>query len=51
MEHIYLSHSHPIAIYACPIPCVAVDFIALNYWGKHKRIIVILLSLYNDSAT
>jgi len=20
MEHIYLSHSHPIAIYACPIP-------------------------------
>jgi len=20
MGHIYLSHSHPIAIYACPIP-------------------------------
>jgi len=31
MGHIYLSHSHPIAIYACPIP-----------WDSHYIIIILI---------
>jgi len=31
MGHFYLSHSHPIAIYACPIP-----------WDPHYIIIILI---------
>jgi len=31
MGHIYLSHTHPIAIYACPIP-----------WDSHYIIIILI---------
>jgi len=32
MGHIYLSHSHPIAIYACPIP-----FHGRFPWDSHRN--------------
>jgi len=31
MGHIYLSHSHPISIYACPIP-----------WDSHYIILILI---------
>jgi len=31
MGHIYLSHSHPIAIYACPIPW------DVSPWDSHRN--------------
>jgi len=34
MGHIYLSHSHPIAIYACPIPSHPMGHFP---WDSHRN--------------
>jgi len=39
MGHIYLSHSHPIAIYACPIP-----------WDSHGQAWALAPAVHADAT-
>jgi len=50
MGHIYLSHPHPIAIYACPIPRDSHYIIIILIWNTVQLKLLNLLKfrLQND---